>query len=171
MLFYLYNHPIYICTHLSQAHDVGIFGPFKDTYILECQAYMNNNPSNTITKSQIAELTAKPYMKALTPGKLTSTFKKTGIHPYNNTLISDSQVAAAIIYPVGQEEAPADANPQGSHQDDNQDEQEDRANDKNEDNRPPSLSEILETSITPATPAAFFLERTISKVVANRKQT
>ena len=151
MLFYLYNHPI---LHLYPfIHAIGIFDLFKDTYIMECQAYMNNNPSNTITKSQVAELTAKPYMKARTSGKLTSAFKKTGIHLYNSTLISDSQVAPAIIYPVGQEEALADPNPQESHHGDNQDEQEDRADDQNEDNRPPSLSE---TSITPATPAAFF---------------
>ena len=53
-------------------------------------------------------------MKALSPGNLTSAFKKRAIHPYNKNTISDSQVDPAIIYPAGQKEAPADPNPKES---------------------------------------------------------
>ena len=85
-------------SHLTQTLDVGVFGPFKAMYNKECQTYMKNNPGLTITKYQVAELTSRPYMKSLTPENLTAAFCKTGIYPFDSQVISDSQVAPAVIY-------------------------------------------------------------------------
>ena len=67
-------------------------------YNKECQYYMKNYPGITVTKYQVAALTAKPYMKSLTAESLTSAFRKTGIFPFNNSVITDSQAAPASIY-------------------------------------------------------------------------
>ena len=96
----------------TQPLDVGIVGPFKAMYNKNYQTHMKHNPGITITKYQVAELTARPYMKALTPESLTSAFRKSGIHPFNIFVISDFQIAPVIIYPEEQEEVLADPNPQ-----------------------------------------------------------
>ena len=52
----------------------------------------------TVTKYDVAKLTAKPYIKSLTAENLTSAFKKTGIYPFNRKVITASQIAPATIY-------------------------------------------------------------------------
>ena len=85
-------------SHLTQPLHVGIFGPFKSMYYNECKDYMKHHPGLTITKYEVAQLTAKPYMKSVTAENLTSAFRKTGIYPFNNQVITDSQAAPATIY-------------------------------------------------------------------------
>lgn len=85
-------------SHLTQPLDVGVFGPMKGMYNKECQLYMQKNPGIHITKYQIAELTARPYMRAMSPENLTSAFRKTGIHPINKDMIADSDIAPSLIY-------------------------------------------------------------------------
>ena len=55
-------------------------------------------PGANITSYQIAELTNKPYLKALSAKNLISAFRCTGIHPFNNKAIPDSEVAPSLIY-------------------------------------------------------------------------
>ena len=83
---------------LTQPLDVGIFGPFKSTYNKDCQDYMKHNPGLSITKYEVAKLTAKPYVIAVSAENLTSAFRKTGIFPYNSKAITETQVAPASIY-------------------------------------------------------------------------
>ncbi|XP_053392052.1 uncharacterized protein LOC128554769 [Mercenaria mercenaria] len=85
-------------SHVTQPLDVAVFGPFKSMYYTDCQAYMRRNPGANITKYQIAELTATPYLKALSATNLISAFRRTGIHPFDNKAILDSQVAPSVIY-------------------------------------------------------------------------
>ena len=59
---------------------------------------MEKFPGANITSYQIAELTNKPYLKALSAEKLKSAFRRTGIHPFNNKAIPDSEVAPSLIY-------------------------------------------------------------------------
>ena len=40
----------------------------------------------------------KPYLKALSAENLMSAFRRTGIHPFNNKAIPDSEVAPSQIY-------------------------------------------------------------------------
>ena len=93
-------------SHLTQPLDLGVFGPLKCMYNRECHTYMQNNPGISITKYAIAELTARPYVKAMSPENLTSAFKKAGIFPFNNSVISVEQVAPSIIYKETEEPEP-----------------------------------------------------------------
>ena len=69
---------------------------------------MNKNPGLTVTRYQVAELTAKPHLRSLTPENLTAAFRKTGIYPFDNKVIPDSQVAPAVIYPTEQNQQTSD---------------------------------------------------------------
>jgi hypothetical protein len=58
----------------------------------------------SITKYQVAALTYKPYIKAMSPENLISSFRKTGIFPFNNKVITNDQTAPSIIYTDAQED-------------------------------------------------------------------
>ncbi|KAJ8316180.1 hypothetical protein KUTeg_006194 [Tegillarca granosa] len=85
-------------SHLTQPLDVGVFGPLKSMYNKESQLYMQRNPGINISKYQVAELTNKPYIRAMSPENLKSSFRKTEIYPFNNNIIDDSQVTPSVIY-------------------------------------------------------------------------
>jgi hypothetical protein len=85
-------------SHLTQPLDVTMFGPLISMYNRECQTYLRNNPGINITKHKIAELTAKPYIRALCPENLISGFQKTRIYPLDKSVITDSQLAPSTIY-------------------------------------------------------------------------
>ena len=97
-------------SHLTQPLDVGVFSPFKCQYNKECKAYLQKNPGVSITKYEVAKLTARPYLKAVCPENVVSAFRKLGIYPYNTHTITPSQVAPAAIYGKGDEATP-DTNP------------------------------------------------------------
>ncbi|KAH3826365.1 hypothetical protein DPMN_128267 [Dreissena polymorpha] len=59
---------------------------------------MKLNHGLHITKYNIAQLTAKPSLKALSSENLISAFKKTGISPYNKLAINGSQIAPSTIF-------------------------------------------------------------------------
>ena len=86
-------------SHLTQPLDLSVFGPLKSQYYKECQTYLQQNPGISITRYEVAKLTAKPYLKALCPENIISGFRKSGIYPYNNKTLTSSQLAPATIYP------------------------------------------------------------------------
>ena len=85
-------------SHVTQPLNVAVFGPFKAIYNSECQAHMKKFPGANITSYQIAALTNKPYLKALSAENLISAFRRTGIYPFNHKAIPDSEVAPSVIY-------------------------------------------------------------------------
>ena len=68
-------------SHLTQPLELGVFGPFKCQYYKECHAYLQKNPGVSITKYEVAKLTARSYLKAVCPEKVMSAFRKSGIIP------------------------------------------------------------------------------------------
>ncbi|MEW8543568.1 MAG: hypothetical protein AB2693_08525 [Candidatus Thiodiazotropha sp.] len=155
-------------SHLTQPLDVGVFGPFKTMYNTVCQNYMKSNPGLTITKYQIAELTCKPYLKSLTAENLTAAFRKTGIHPFNSSVLTDSQVAPSTIYASQDKE-------QSNHEEASTEKDQETSAEKDQD---PSaqgdqqpVSEAKETAISDKaipTSELFFKNRTITAAVKNR---
>ena len=49
-------------SHLTQLLDVAVFGPLKSQYYKECHSYLQQNPGISITRYEVAKLTAKPYL-------------------------------------------------------------------------------------------------------------
>ena len=85
-------------SHLTQPLDVGAFGPLKSMYSKECQMYLQKNPGINITKYEIAQLTRRPYLKALSSENLISAFRATDIHPFDKTVLTSAQMALSVIY-------------------------------------------------------------------------
>lgn len=86
--------------HITQPLDVSIFGPFKNMYYRECSSYMQQNPGATVTKYEIVKLSSKPYLKAMSPDNLVSSFRKTGIFPLKPEIFDTmpESTAPATIY-------------------------------------------------------------------------
>ena len=55
----LYVLPPHTC-HLTQSLDLAVFGPLKSQYYKECQTFLQQNPGISITRYEVAKLTAKP---------------------------------------------------------------------------------------------------------------
>ncbi|MES9879448.1 MAG: helix-turn-helix domain-containing protein [Sedimenticola sp.] len=89
-------------SHLTQPLDVGCFAPLKAIYNAECQRFMRENPGQQITRYRVGKLSSVAYLKALSPENLVSSFRKTGIHPLENT-IDPVKVMPATVYAVAQE--------------------------------------------------------------------
>lgn len=85
-------------SHITQPLDVGVFGPFKAYYNTECQTYLHNNPGISISRYEVADLTAKPYIKAVCPANVISAFRKSGIYPFDSHAITPSETAPSTIY-------------------------------------------------------------------------
>ena len=171
-------------SHITQPLDVAVFGPFKSMYNSECHASMKSNPGLSVTKYEVALLTSTPYLRALSEENLISAFRKTGIHPFNNKVITDSQVAPSVIYHEQDPSAEAQ-DPPAEEQDPPAEEQDLPAEDHHSSETLESSSSQAKTTtkdpenesqITTAekksssgsTVSAFFQSRTITKAVVNK---
>jgi hypothetical protein len=65
---------------------------------------MQKNSDMSVTKYLVAALTYKPYIKTMSPENLISSFRKTGLFPFNNKVIMNDQTAPSIIYTDVQED-------------------------------------------------------------------
>ena len=172
-------------SHLTQPLDVAVFGPFKAIYNSECQAYMKKFPGANITSYQIAELTNKPYLKALSAENLISAFRRTGIHPFNNKAIPDSEVDPSLIYrnapsEISQEskdgnstqEQDFESNQQGTVTRTDQQEEGSEHQDTEQDQQELEICNESEVNPTPkkTMESDFFEKRTITIVVQPRKK-
>lgn len=91
-------------SHITQPLDVAVFGPFKSMYNRECQLYLQRNPGVKITKYEVAKLSSRPYLKAMSADNLSSAFRKSGIYPFSSHAIGDSIIAPSTIYSQVNEE-------------------------------------------------------------------
>ncbi|XP_048250446.1 uncharacterized protein LOC124117724 [Haliotis rufescens] len=147
-------------SHITQPLDVAVFGPFKSMYSRECQLYLQRNPGVKITKYEVAKLTAKPYLRAMSPDNLASAFRKSGIYLFSNKTIEDLSVAPATIYPHSdtgnqENEAPPDAPPlESTHE------------------TPGSRSDVIPPVQVPSASSTsqFLQERRITKVFCKPKK-
>ncbi|KAH3730083.1 hypothetical protein DPMN_056062 [Dreissena polymorpha] len=64
----------------------------------ECKAYIHANPMVSITRYEVARLTARPYGRAFSPDNITSAFRKAGIYPFNPDVITLTATAPSSIY-------------------------------------------------------------------------
>lgn len=96
-------HNIVLCvspphsSHLTNTLGGAILTPFKQFYNAECQSYKRQNPGISVNEYNVAGLSAKPYLKAMSPDNLLSAFCNTGIYPLNPEVIEHSQLAPATI--------------------------------------------------------------------------
>lgn len=70
-------------THYLQPLDRGVFKSLKSAFNKACHLFMKTNPSRKITRLQFGKLLAEAWTKAATNDNAVSSFRATGIFPYN----------------------------------------------------------------------------------------
>ena len=154
---------------LDTTHRRRYIRALKSVYYKESQNYMKHHPGLTITKFEVAQLTGKPYMKHVTTENLTFAFRKTGIYPFNNQFITDSQSAPATINSNGtpktneiMRDNEIDKSNDNPGENENQDNTDNQADQQQSDEQQPEVSVV--PSGPRSKPADFFQARTITSV-------
>lgn len=85
-------------SHMLQPLDVGCFGPLQRIYNNECHKFMRNSPSTNITRYNVAGLSSRAYELALSVTNLKSSFKRTGIYPFDPSVIHSDMLKPATAF-------------------------------------------------------------------------
>lgn len=93
------------CSHRLQPLDVTFYSTLKAAFKRECDTYMKTNRLVKITPYDLAGLFNKAYSRVATIAVAVSGFKTTGIYPFDRTLFTDDDFAAADAFCVNQAEA------------------------------------------------------------------
>ena len=83
-------------SHLLQPLDVGIFGAFKNVYYQQCREHMRAHPGQIVSRYDICHLTAKAYSTALNPRNIIAGFKRTGVFPFNPSVIAEDNLNPSL---------------------------------------------------------------------------
>ncbi|XP_018402795.1 PREDICTED: uncharacterized protein LOC108779763, partial [Cyphomyrmex costatus] len=85
------------CSHKLQPLDVGVYGPFKNYYASQQDAWLRNHPGKTMTIHDIPSIVNKALPLALKPTNIINGFQKTGIAPFNKDIFSDDDFLSAFV--------------------------------------------------------------------------
>ena len=86
-------------THSLQPFDKTVFSVLKRRYDTECSEFLVENPMKQIDHQNFPAVFKASWEKAATPSTLVSGFRKTGLWPYNPTLVLEDlfpEDAAAV---------------------------------------------------------------------------
>ena len=97
------------CSHKLQPLDVGVYGPFKRYYSSLCDAWMSSNPGKPITIYNVAELSGQAFQRSFTIENITSSFKSSGIHPYNADIFTDDVFLPSLVTDIPLQQGDDDA--------------------------------------------------------------
>ena len=79
-------------THIYQGLNVVIFAILKLLLSKECDKLLQDT-GTAINKSKFLSFITNAYVQALTPGNIKTTFRKTGIHPFNPDVVTSDMLA------------------------------------------------------------------------------
>ncbi|KAJ8303360.1 LOW QUALITY PROTEIN: hypothetical protein KUTeg_019756 [Tegillarca granosa] len=87
-------------SHILQPLDVSVFGPFEVAWHSACYSHLRDTGGNIITRYDVCKIACSVYTKTLTPSNIQSAFKKSGIYPFDPSIIPDTALAPALSFPV-----------------------------------------------------------------------
>jgi hypothetical protein len=82
------------CTHIYQGLDVVIFSQLKKYWQEERDAEEREHRQR-VSKSNFLSVYARAHIRALTPDNVKAAFKKTGVYPFDPSVITDDMLAPA----------------------------------------------------------------------------
>lgn len=102
-------------SHILQPLDVGCFGPMQRIYNAGCHKFLRANPASIITRYNVCSLACAAYTPALSVANLVSSFKRTGICPFNPEEIAELQLTPSKAYytPEAKQDAHSTQHPTG----------------------------------------------------------
>lgn len=85
------------CSQKMQPLDVSVFAPFKAQYNASCESWLLRHPGIPLTIYNIAECVGEALLKSLTPTNITSGFRKTGIHPFDDAIFTEQDFLSSAV--------------------------------------------------------------------------
>lgn len=85
------------CTHRLQPCDVSLYKSLKWNYDDKARSWMISHPGRAITEPDMVGIFTEAYGKSATVGNAVSGYKKTGIHPFDPTVLDDDAFSAASV--------------------------------------------------------------------------
>ena len=84
-------------SHVLQPLDVGCFGPFERIFNSMSHKFMHENCGQSITRYNICSIGCQAYVKALSPDNLQSSFRRSGIYPFDPNAVHPSHFKPAQV--------------------------------------------------------------------------
>ena len=85
------------CSHKLKPLDVGVFGAFKKFYISFCNEWDLSHPGETLPLYYVAGLSNKAFVKSCTLENITSSFRRTGIFPFNSEIFTEDEFLPSTV--------------------------------------------------------------------------
>lgn len=85
------------CSHKVQPLDCTVFGPFKRYYDVAVKSWMLDNPGKAMTIYNIPQMVAVAFARSMTIENISSSFRVTGIYPFDPNVHSQSYFAPSLI--------------------------------------------------------------------------
>ena len=85
------------CSHKLQPLDVGVFGAFKKFYSSFCNEWHLSHPGETLSLYYVAGLSNKAFVKSCTLENITSSFRSTGIFPFNSEIFTEDEFLPSTV--------------------------------------------------------------------------
>lgn len=82
-------------THIIQPLDVAVFGPFKSYLATAHHDWMLSNPAKVVTIRHLARMAKLANEQASTIKNIISSFKNTGLWPFNRMIFTDADFMAS----------------------------------------------------------------------------
>ena len=79
-------------THTAQPLDISFFKPLKSYWSLECHKFLADRPGVVVTKLHFSGIFNRAWMKACSPSKIVSGFRKTGVCPFDPSAIKIAEL-------------------------------------------------------------------------------
>lgn len=85
------------CSNKLQPLDKAVFSPFKTFYNAAIDSWLVNHPGVPMTLYQIAECVGIAHSKAMNPENILSSFRTTGIYPFNSNIFSEVDFMSSSV--------------------------------------------------------------------------
>lgn len=85
------------CTNKLQPLDVGILKPFQTYYSAAIDSWMMSHPGQAFTIYNVASCVGAAYPRAMSPVNIASSFKKTGIFPFDKHVFTDEDFMSSSV--------------------------------------------------------------------------
>ena len=82
---------------MLQPLDVGCFGPFERIFNNMSHKFMLENCGQSITRYNICSTGCQAYVKVLSPDNLQSSFRRSGIYPFDPNAVHPSHLKPAEV--------------------------------------------------------------------------
>lgn len=93
------------CSHKLQPLDVCVYGPFKKYYGSFVDSWLSQHGGRPVTIYETAELSGQAFARAFTIENIVSSFRATGIYPFNPDIFTDDVFLPSIVTDIPLEES------------------------------------------------------------------